>query len=80
MCFFGSLLGNFVQGYKTVFNFITSMIEAVKGVISSHVCIFVAQITVFNCLYKCFDSFVTESKRFSENVRGGVVILMTIYF
>lgn len=23
--------GNFVHGYKTVFNFITSMIEAVKG-------------------------------------------------
>ena len=30
-CFSVSLPGNFVQGYKTVFNFITSMIEAVKG-------------------------------------------------
>ena len=37
MCFFVSLPGNFVQGYKTVFNFITSMIEAVKGDIISRV-------------------------------------------
>lgn len=38
-CFFGSLPGNFVQGYKTVFNFITSMIDAVKGDIILRVCI-----------------------------------------
>lgn len=69
-CFFGSLPGNFVQGYKTVFNFITSMIEAVKGDIILRICTRSSSFTNYQELsVQVLHNLVTECKSMSEVVQ-----------
>lgn len=76
-CFFGSLPGNFVQGYKTVFNFITSMIEAVKGDIILRVCTRSSSFTNYQEL--SVQVLRQLGHWVQEYVRGGAVILITIF-
>lgn len=71
--FFFLLPGNFVQGYKTVFNFLTSMIEAVKGNnLSSFVISSSVTLTVI-----CKEQNKNENGNFSSARRQTKYVLAT---